>query len=37
MKLIERAENESLNITFVLNSYMTFLNDLSKNEMNKQQ
>jgi len=37
MKLVERKDvREVLNITSVLNEYMTFLNDLSKDEMNDQ-
>ncbi len=37
MKLVEREDvREILNITFVLNEYVTFLNDLSKDEMNDQ-
>ncbi len=37
MKLIKRKDvRKILNITSVLNEYMTFLNDLLKNEMNDQ-
>ncbi len=37
MKLVERKDvRRILNITSVLNEYMTFLNDLSKDEMNNQ-
>ncbi len=37
MKLVERENvREILNITSVLNEYATFLNDLSKDEMNDQ-
>ncbi len=37
MKLVEREDvKEILNITFILNEYMTFLNDLLKDEMNDQ-
>ncbi len=37
MKLVEREDvREILNITSVLNEYATFLNDLSKDEMNDQ-
>ncbi len=37
MKLVEREDvRKILNITSVLNEYTTFLNDLSKNEMNNQ-
>ena len=37
MKLVKREDvKEILNITSVLNEYVTFLNDLSKDEMNNQ-
>ncbi len=37
MKLIKRKNvRKILNITFILNEYATFLNDLSKDEMNNQ-
>ena len=37
MKLVKKEDvKEILNITFIFNEYMTFLNDLSKNEMNDQ-
>ncbi len=37
MKLVEREDvRRILNITSVLNEYATFLNDLSKDEMNDQ-
>ncbi len=37
MKLVKREDvKEILNITFIFNEYMTFLNDLSKDEMNDQ-
>jgi len=38
MKLVKRKDvKRILNITFVFNEYATFLNDLLKDEMNKQQ
>jgi len=37
MKLVKKEDvKEILNITSVLNEYVTFLNDLSKDEMNDQ-
>ncbi len=37
MKLVKREDiRRILNITFILNEYVTFLNDLLKNEMNDQ-
>ncbi len=37
MKLVERKDvRKILNITFIFNEYATFLNDLSKNEINNQ-
>jgi len=37
MKLVEREDVKRVfNITSVLNEYATFLNDLSKDEMNNQ-
>ncbi len=37
MKLVERKDvRKILNITFIFNEYATFLNDLSKDEINNQ-